>query len=331
MANPNYSDIVTTTIENRSRKLADNLSANNALLTRLRRKGNVRPVSGGYTIMQEIMYDDPATRNAGSYSGFDVIDITPNSPITSAAFDLKQYAAAVTISGLEMLQNAGKEQMIDLLAARVEIAEKQLVDEIATDIYGDGTGNGGKAITGLSVAVSSAPNTGSYGGIDRATWEFWRNKVYRAVTDGGEAVDPTNIQHYMNTLAIKLIRGRDKPDLIVADNEMYTAYLESMQAIQRVSASDDVVGAGFASLKYSGPGLNADVVLDGGIGGNMPEDTMYFLNTDYLFLRPHTSRNFAPFGGDRQSVNQDAVVKLIGWAGNLTSSGPQFQGILTND
>jgi hypothetical protein len=36
-----------------------------------------------------------------------------------------------------------------------------------------------------------------------------------------------------------------------------------------------------------------------------------------------------PIGGERQAVNQDAIVKLIGWAGNLTSSGPQFSGVLT--
>ena len=51
-------------------------------------------------------------------------------------------------------------------------------------------------------------------------------------------------------------------------------------------------------------------------------------NTDYFFWRPHRDRNFVPIGGERQSVNQDAVVKLIGWAGNLTSSGPQFSGVL---
>jgi hypothetical protein len=56
---------------------------------------------------------------------------------------------------------------------------------------------------------------------------------------------------------------------------------------------------------------------------------MYFLNTDYIFFRPHKDRNFVPIGGERQSVNQDAIVKLIGWAGNLTCSGAQFNGVLT--
>jgi hypothetical protein len=57
---------------------------------------------------------------------------------------------------------------------------------------------------------------------------------------------------------------------------------------------------------------------------------MYFINTNYTFYRPHANRNFVPIGGDRQSVNQDATVKLIGWAGNLTSSGAQFNGVISD-
>ena len=55
---------------------------------------------------------------------------------------------------------------------------------------------------------------------------------------------------------------------------------------------------------------------------------MWALNTNYLFLRPHRDRNFVPIGGERQAVNQDAIVKLIGWAGNLTCSNASLQGVL---
>jgi len=57
---------------------------------------------------------------------------------------------------------------------------------------------------------------------------------------------------------------------------------------------------------------------------------MWGLNTKYISFRPHRDRNFVPIGGERQAVNQDAVTKLIGWAGNMTSRGPQFSGVLTN-
>lgn len=329
MAFANLSDIITTTIQRRSGVLADSVTKNNALLMKLSARGNVKPFSGGNVILQELMYNDPTTQNAGSYSGYDVIDITPNSPISAAEFDIKQYAAAVSIDGLTMLQNSGKEQIIDLLEGRIQVAEAQLKNQISAGLYSDGAGNGGKDITGLAAAISTSPGSGTYGGINRLTWSFWRNIAFDATTDGGAAATSANIQSYMNRVAVQLVRGTDRPDMIVADNNYYRLYLESLQAIQRVQG-EEMAAAGFTSLKYLGAGLNCDVVLDGGIGGSISTNRMYFINTNYMFFRPHRDRNFVPIGGDRQSVNQDAIVKLIGWAGNLTTSGAQFQGVLAD-
>jgi hypothetical protein len=52
-------------------------------------------------------------------------------------------------------------------------------------------------------------------------------------------------------------------------------------------------------------------------------------NTKYIFWRPHARRNMVPLDPDRFSVNQDAMVRLIGWAGNMTLSNGFLQGILT--
>lgn len=331
-ANSQVSDLIATTIAHRSRKLADNLMHNNALLYKMNQRGNVRTVSGGTHILEEIMYDDGGDGNAGSYSGYDVIDITPDSPISAAEYDFKQYAAAITISGMEMLQNSGKEQMIDLLEGRIQVAEARIRNRISADLYGDGMGNSGKNITGLQAAISSTPTSGVYGGIDRQTWNFWRNQVISCTSDVGAAMDSSTILSGMNKLALATARGTDRVDLIVADNDAFDYYQSALQAIQRVTndSGQGLAGAGFTTLKYFGAGASADVIFDGGIGGNMPSKTMYFINTRYLKFRPHARRNFVPMGGDRQSVNQDAVVRLIGWAGNLTCSGSQFNGILVN-
>jgi hypothetical protein len=63
MTSPNtdFSEIVTTTLRNRSGKLADNVTENNALLMRLRKRGKVKTVSGGRTIVQELEYAENAT------------------------------------------------------------------------------------------------------------------------------------------------------------------------------------------------------------------------------------------------------------------------------
>ena len=324
-ANSAITDIIATTIQSRSGELADNLTQNNAILQRLNSKGNVRPFSGGNVILEEIMYNDPNTNNANSYSGYEVINIQPDSPISAAQFSITQYADAVTMSGLEMLQNSSKEAIIDLLDGRMQVSEARLLNRISGDLYLDGTGNGGKNITGLAAAIPDDPTTGVYGGIDRATWTFWRPT---AVTGAVAAAGATNnMQAKMTQTAIQLVRGTDKADLIVADNNYYAGYVYSLQAIQRIT-SEESAAAGFASLKFYGGGTSADVVLGGGYGNQATSNHMWFLNTNYIFFRPHKDRNFTPIGGERQAINQDAIVKLYGWAGNLTCSNQFLQGVL---
>lgn len=342
MAFPNsaVSDIIATTIQSRSEELSDNVTNNNALFRRLKSKGNVRTVSGGNVILEEIMYTDSSTINVNSYSGYEVLNIAPNSPISAAQFSFTQYAGAVSISGLEVLQNSGKEALIDLLEGRQKVVEAQMANRMDYDCYQDGTGNASKNLTGLAAALPDDPTTGTYGGISRASWTFWQSQYYRGVTDGGAAVSAANIQQYMTTLALRCVRGSNKPDLWVSDATYYGFYVNSLQAIQRITSStgDGAAGAGFGpELKFYGGGMSSDVVLGGGVNGAVntagtaggaTSAHMWAINTDYFFYRPHKDRNFVPIGGERQSVNQDAIVKLIGFAGNLTSNGPQFSGVL---
>lgn len=311
---PNVSDIVATTIEKRSRKLADNVSKNNALLMRLKQKGRNNTFSGGRLIYEEMSFAQNG--NAGFYSGYDLLPVQAQDVITAAQFDIKQAACPVVISGLEQLQNAGPEQMIDLLSSRMNVAEKTMMNLVCGSIYSDGTGYGGKEITGLNAALP-VTQTGTYGGINRATWTFWQNQV-------SNPTNKTTLLTDWNTLWAKLQRGMDRPDLIMVDSLVWGAYVASLQSFQRFTGStDEKTGFGFNSIKF----MDADVVLDGGIGGFCPANTAFFLNTDYIRLRTHSARNFVALSPNkRYSINQDAEVQILGWAGNLTSSGNQFQG-----
>jgi predicted transcriptional regulator of viral defense system len=68
LANPNQvSEVATMTLRSRTGKLADNVSKNNALLARLKRKGKIKTVSGGRTIIQELEYAENGTYKR--YSG----------------------------------------------------------------------------------------------------------------------------------------------------------------------------------------------------------------------------------------------------------------------
>ncbi len=339
--NTNWGEITTTTLYNRSRKLADNVSKNNALLRRLSERGKIKMVDGGQAIVQELEYSENGTYKR--YSGYDVLNITPSDVFTAAQFSFAQAAVAVSISGLEMLQNSGKEKMIDLLESRIGNAERTFENNLSSDCYSDGTADGGKQIGGLQLLVADVGTSGTVGGISRTTWPFWRPNNQSFAT-AGLAPGAATIQTMMNRTWLAQARGPDRPDLIIADNVYFRYYWESLQAIQRITRDDDAM-AGFASLKF----MDADVVFDGGFQGvaagtgtvidgagitwtsgtGAPASHMYFLNTDYIFLRPHSDRNMVPLDPDRFSVNQDAMVKLVGWAGNMTTSNSFLQGVLT--
>jgi len=323
MSFPSVTDIVATTIQNRSKQIADNVTKNNALSAKLQQRGNIRTFSGGNTIMEELSFAENA--NAGWYSGYDLLPVAAQDVISAAEFAIKQLACPIVMSGLEQLQNAGKEQMIDLLEARINVAESTMANLMAGGIYADGTGSGGKELTGLNAAVPTNPATGTYGGIDRATWTFWRPKlVNRASLAVPGPFTPANIAEGMNKLWAQLVRGSDRPDLIVVDSVMWGIFMASLQAQQRFTQAE-TGKLGFPSLKY----MDADIVLDGGIGGFCPAGTMFFLNTKYISLRPHSARNMVTLSPNRRyAINQDAEVQILGWAGNLTTRGEQFQGRL---
>jgi hypothetical protein len=226
----NISDIIATTIESRSKTIADNVTKNNALLAKMSMGGRIKTVSGGHKIYQELSFAENG--NAGWYSGYDLLPVAAQDVISAAEFEFKQAACPVVISGLEMLQNSGKEQMIDLLESRISVAESTMANLCSEGLYSDGTGSSGKEITGLDAMISTTPTTGVYGGIDRATWTFWRNK-YTAV-----AITSANVQVQMNTMWASLVRGSDRPDLIIVDNTFWGDYLASLQAQQRFMGTE---------------------------------------------------------------------------------------------
>lgn len=318
MASPNLSELVTTTLRNRSRKLADNVSNNTALLMRMNSKGNVRTFDGGRNIVEELEYAENGTYKR--FLGYETLDISPSDVMTAAEFEIKQAAVVVTMSGLEKLQNSGRAAQINWLEKRIKNAERTFMNNISNDIYSDGTADGGKQIGGLQHLVADA-GTGTVGGINSSTYTFWQNQYYdfsdESVTPGSDT-----IQTAMNTLYLNCCRNADKTDLIVADNIYFRYYWESLQANQRFT-NEKMAAAGFDNLRFMG----ADVVFDGGQDGDAPASHMYFLNTDYIHFRPHADENMVPME-ERVAVNQHAIVRPWLWAGNMTVSNRSLQGVI---
>lgn len=321
--NPNVLEIAVLALRNRSGELADNVSNNNAILRYFKDKGKGKErLDGGRTIFKEIDFAQNTT--AKWYSGYDLLDVSASTVFTAAEFPWKQAACVVTVNGLELSQVSGKEAVINLMESRITNAKRSMANIISQGIYSDGSGGGGKEISGLRLAIADDPTLGTYGGIDRAANPFWRNQVFRAVTDGGAPVSASNIQSYMNQLFNKTRRGMDYTDLIVADPAYYNAYWNSLTSLQRFTSTENM-SVGTKSLKFQD---GIDVVYESLESGILP-NRMYFLNTDYLFYSVHKSREFVPLP-ERSAINQDAMTLPIVWMGNLTGSNMARQGVLND-
>jgi len=323
--NAAYQQILSMALEDRSSGYEDLVSNNNALLAVLKRKGLWQTYSGP-TIRQTLQI---GKTTAQWYSGFDQLLNPAVDLFNDAVFTPKQVVVPVILSMQEILNNEGEAQLMDVYDSYISAAERALEDTMDASLYGDGTANGGKQLTGLATAVPIVTNTGIYGGIDRATATAWQTKTYDIHTMApalGTQATATTIRPMLNYVMTKQSRGRDYADLLIMSPEHYAAYDAATIAIQRQTSDTSLGKLGFSSLEYIGGGKRAEIVLDGGIGSNMPANTTFGLNTDSLRLRYHPNRNFDKlFDGDGQMpIDKDAIAQFIGWMGELTQTNPMF-------
>lgn len=323
MATPStvFTEMVTTTDRTWGRKVTDNVSKHNALLNRLKAKGGIKTVSGGYEISEPIDYAENGTYQR--YSGYEGLNTSASDVITSVKYPYQQVALHVTASGRELRMNAGKEQMINLVKARKENALRTAANRFSIDIYSDGSLT--NQINGLANLIQTN-GQGTVGGVNATTWTFWRNK-FKEMTGTNTAASPSvansaSMKADMNALWLSLNRGTDKPDLIVMTHDFYSLYELGEQQLQRY-ADSELAKAGFTTLKYK----SADVIFDDNTNFATTGERAYFLNTDYLKLIQHREAQWT-MDSEKTPVNQDAVVIPMYWMGNLVCTQRGLQGVL---
>jgi hypothetical protein len=251
------------------------------------------------------------------YSGYDTLDVSATDVLTSAKYDWVQAAVHVTASGRELRMNSGRESLINLTRARLDVARATAANNMSRDLYSDGAL--ANQMNGLANIIQTN-GEGTVGGINSTTWSFWRNQFREA--SGTNTTTSANIKQEMNRLWLTTVRGADKPDLIVMSHDFFSTYEASLQDLQRYASADEGV-AGFNALKYK----TADVIFDDNTNFSTSAERMYFLNTDYLKIVEHSEARWTT--DDRKvSVNQDAVVIPLYWMGNLVCSNRSLQGIL---
>lgn len=318
---PNVGVLLSTTLKKYRKTLVDNVHASNAVFYQLKKNNGMREEDGGERIVEPLMYGKNST--ARSYDGYEQLDTTPQTGIDSAEFNWKQYSVSISINGKEERQNSGTSRILNLLEAKTTQAEMSLTQVLSEGLFSDGTGNGGKNLTGFAAMIGT---TGTYGGINSAlsTNSFWRSYV----ENSSEALGLPKMRIAYNTSSIG---GKDAPTLIVTSQTLFESYegLFTNVAISgggshfttESAGKKQMADGGFQSLEFKG----VPIIWD----EQCPTGTMYFLNTKHMKLVMHKDANFKTTDFVKPE-NQDARVAQILVMGNVTCNRRKSFAALTN-
>jgi hypothetical protein len=270
--NSNFDTLLSTTLANYRSTLTDNVFTARPLTFKLMEKGRIRMLNGGTKIVEPLIYGQNDT--VGSYSGFDTIALTPQTGISAAEYEWKQYAASISMSGIEEAKNNGEQEIINLLEAKIMQAEESLREGFNQMFFADGTGNGGKDWNGLANLVEA---TGAVGGIDPADSgnSFWASYEENTST----ALTLAQMSTAYNSVSV----GNDHPDVLLTTQTLFEKYEALLLPVLRYTDSK-TADAGFQNLLFKSAPVMYDV--------HCPSGVFFFLNSKYITLVGHSGKWF---------------------------------------
>lgn len=300
-----WDTLLTTTMNNYRKTLTDNIFGGRVMLEYLMSKGRVRMVDGGINIIEPLLL---GAGEADSYTQWQPISVNQVGGISSAVFPWKQIFATILISGLEEAQNNGKEQIINLLEAKIMQAEETLKSILSKMLWGSRGASAKSSDFDAFTALIDA--TAAAGGITPAAapaiennWRSptWAGGATNAGTDAlGNAITGASLgltSPYDGAELEKLLRrmfmlasdgGTDHVDAIFAAGDFFEAYEGSLTPQVRYTDTSKA-NLGFQNLMFK----NVPIYWD----PDAPAGAALGLNSKYIGLAIHSDRNFeqSPF------------------------------------
>jgi len=331
----NYDAVLSTTLFNYRKTLEDAISTTNAFLFYLMKR-----VRGGYKVLSDIgdrmamplMYELGV---ADSYSGYDILDVTPADGITTAFFNWAQASVPISISGLEEKKNRGEERIINLLESKTKQAELGLQEFFNKRMLQGAGGstittpyvsamNGSSFVDPLALQVMYDPTAvQTIGNIPQATNVWWRNQFKNM-----NATTFVGFLKQLRTLRNNCSKGPGgPPDLHLTTQGTEELYEAALAAAHR-NPSYQVADIPFDNVAFYGKPVTWDEFVPDAASGTVTQTkgSWFMLNTKFWGVRVDKETNFSttPF---IKPENQDAKTAHILWLGALGVSNRRKQGV----
>lgn len=260
---------------------------------------NKQPSTFGNGSFKEPIFVDNG-QNFQNYFGADQVTYNERDPARWTDF---QYYNAhdgfwfdedrLLAAGITMTDDRGavptkaeKEALINLIKVSYRALRNGFQQELAKELLLDGT-QSTKACPGLQAIVSSSPTTGTVGGINAATYSYWRNNANTAIdTSTANLIDEMEV-----TWRDCMKYGGKLPNFIVCGSD----FLDKFRNVAGDTINRQINGGGNARGGVSlDPSTNAlffhgvQLVWDPDFEALSTSITKncYFLNSDSISLRP---------------------------------------------
>lgn len=283
-----WDDILSTTMHNYRKTLTDNVFNSRPLLNYYMSKNRVRKISGGISIVEPVIYTEG---EADSYAEWDPVAVTPQQTASAAQYQWKMLYSTIAISGLEEAQNNSKEQMVNLLEAKIMQSEETLKTLLNGMLFG--TRAGTTSANDFISLATLVDDTAVAGGIDPATEAWWSSYVD---DDAGNAtLDAAGLEAALrdayNTTSDS---GPDTVDAIFT-NAYGFGFYESTLTPQVRYTDVEKANLGFQNLLFKNVPIFWDFQCSGGTEGTTATDSasFYGLNSKYIGMVIHSDRDFS--------------------------------------
>lgn len=241
MADINLGELMVSTDEKRTKKPSDMVKNANILFHTLDKKGNVSSDLEGRQIYEEFRF----AQNS-AYQAIDPtqeINLTFNQTFDAFVYSPKQSVIPVMISELEKAQNQGPLGVLNILKERSSVAESTMINEICTDLNGDGTGRSGRAFAGIKSYISDTPGAGLTGGVLRSAAPAIQNVATDLPSTYTGATSSSNIEDRILATKNQITSGNDE-FLGYAGSTFFRYMAEALRGRQRLT-NETLETAGF--------------------------------------------------------------------------------------
>lgn len=313
----NLDNLYTTTWQNMKSVVGDNIFDATPFWFWLKKGGGLETCEGGRFITEPLRYaksDNVAWVQKGS-----TVPLAEKEFLTVARYDWRYLADSIVRYGVDDQQNRGKNQIMNLMNAKLQNSKDTLVDTLETALAGTVAATGAvSGIAGLQRAVPDDPTAAvEFGGIDPSLYTWWRNQF----TDmTGESFASLGLMR-MRTMYNKVMNnlGMDKANIIVSGQTPYEFYEDEVEEQKRI-VNKTLGDAGFQNIEFKGTPMVWSPAIS--------NQRMYFLNTKFMKFKydPMLYFDMTEWKAIPNQVN-DRVAQIV-LAGELVMSRRRCQGVI---